>query len=149
MRKYFLTAPTLFETDCASTVMENIGTANDFAPSRQLGLTMVPDFCKSDVWDFVSKLPENVRLDFGAEGFNPSWGTLCKSLGNPVKGEFVTQLDNPMLDIQIWKVKFVRESATNRSNRKHCSRSSPARTTANRGSSVSVVCNPAARMDFS
>ncbi len=78
---------------------------------RELAGKLLAAFTAADAKAFVALLPEGLRKDFGVEQFAAARKVLADSLGEATGYEFLTDLRNPLLGIQIWKVSFRRQGS--------------------------------------
>lgn len=81
--------------------------------NRALGKEFVMSFCDDRQDDFIKCLSLEVRKSFNSAQFEKSYKNITEQYGKIEDYEFLTTLANPLYDIQIWKIKFVKKENVN------------------------------------
>ncbi|MBQ9501826.1 MAG: hypothetical protein IJU70_06695 [Lentisphaeria bacterium] len=86
------------------------GCASAAAPPEheKIGQALVDGLCSDRAEVFTSRLPDEIRKDFGCEEFRSSREKLCRTMGKPVAGRYAGRLEHPFFGIDLWKIAFER-----------------------------------------
>lgn len=74
------------------------------------GRELLEAFLHQDAKAFVRALPEDLRKQFGEKEFEGAYKSIVETLGKPVSYEFGLRLENPLLTVSLWKVRFERKN---------------------------------------
>ncbi|MBQ7207092.1 MAG: hypothetical protein IJS01_04775 [Lentisphaeria bacterium] len=87
------------------------GCASAGAPreGEKAGQALVDGFCSGEAAAFASRLPEEIRKDFGEKEFRSSREKVCGKMGQPVGSRSARRLAHPFFDIELWKIAFERK----------------------------------------
>lgn len=85
-------------------------TVGEKVPSATLkaGEELLLAFVANDGDKFTKLLSPELQEKFGDKQFGLSRTELVKSLGEPISFEYVTRVNNPLVEVDIWKVHFKR-----------------------------------------
>lgn len=78
------------------------------------GRELLEAFLKQNAKAFVGALPEDLRKQFGKKEFEGAYKSITETLGKPVSYQFATQLENPLLTVSVWKIRFEHRNKENK-----------------------------------
>ena len=83
------------------------------AVASKIGAELLVSFLKDDAAAFIRLLPGDAAQNFTDKDFKKTRESMTKELGTPVSYAFVTNLENPIANISVWRIRFERKSADN------------------------------------
>ena len=83
------------------------------AVASKIGAELLVAFLKDDPATFIKLLPGDAGQNFTENDFRKTRESMTKELGTPVSYAFVTNLENPIANISVWRIRFERKSADN------------------------------------
>ncbi|MPM82598.1 hypothetical protein SDC9_129659 [bioreactor metagenome] len=99
---------------CASVALEETDRPAEAAvrPAvQENGAGLLRAFQANDAAAFTAELPPELRERFGRKEFDAARRSIGDTLGEPVAYEYLTTLENPLLTVSLWKVRFERKGA--------------------------------------
>jgi hypothetical protein len=79
----------------------------------ELGTKFAKSFADDDSKDFIECLAPQVRQSFNEEKFIASYKEITEKFGKVESYELLCELENPIYEIQIWKMRFVKKEILN------------------------------------
>ncbi len=80
-------------------------------PPQENGKVLLQAFQDNKPRVFVGELPVELRKQFGEKEFAGARKSIVDTLGEPVSFTYLTTLENPLLTVSLWKVRFSRKSS--------------------------------------
>ncbi len=112
MNKWFLTgtavvAAALFGGGCSSLSLED-RKAEPVAHKSVPGERLTAAFVRNDEKAFLAELPAELQKEFPADKFHAAGNSLAKSLGKPVSFRYLTRIEHPLVNVEVWLIRFER-----------------------------------------
>lgn len=79
----------------------------------ELGTKFAKSFADDDSKDFIECLAPQVRQSFNEEKFIASYKEITEKFGKVESYELLCEIENPIYEIQIWKMRFVKKEILN------------------------------------
>ena len=79
----------------------------------ELGTKFAKSFADGDSKDFIECLAPQVRQSFNEEKFLASYKEITEKFGKVESYELLCEIENPIYEIQIWKMRFVKKEILN------------------------------------
>lgn len=79
----------------------------------ELGTKFAKSFADDDSKDFMECLSPQVRQSFNEEKFIASYKEITEKFGKVESYELLCEIENPIYEIQIWKMRFVKKEILN------------------------------------
>jgi hypothetical protein len=114
MHKIILGTAVLAVTACGCRVIQpespkNINQANVMV----LGSKFAESFANDNAEEFLECLSPQVRQSINEEKFKTSYAEIIDKFGKVESCEFMGNLENPLYQIQIWKMRFEKDNRAN------------------------------------
>ena len=97
---------------CRAISPESQKTINE-ANVMVLGSKFAKSFADDDAEEFLECLSPQVRQSINEEKFKTSYSEIIEKFGKVESCEFMGNLENPLYQIQVWKMRFAKENRVN------------------------------------
>ena len=114
MKNFILGAALATSVFCGCRVIdESHNYTADQLQARMLGEKFARSFAEADSQTFMDCLSAELRYSMNEEKFATSYQQIIEKFGNVESCEFLSELENPIYEIQLWKMSFEKDRTVN------------------------------------